>query len=313
MAQLSYRRHRFPAEIIQQLDDKTINDDEDAVMELRMMHKVRRLHTFDLATPALSAYEALEIATLNGAKATGFAKEVGALVPGMKGDAILVDLDRVARDPWIDPEFDIAHAFVERAMGADVPTVVIGGKIVVENHRPRTIDVEGLYREVREFCAKGLTPEQRARADFLRKIKPYVQAWYGTWHETMLAHYQLRVGAGATAVIRLRLRQCHTRRRGTVRHAVCANPRGAPPRGRRVRIRPVFVQNRCLAHASWDAEVRALCHTHNVIYQAFSLLSGGRPHRSLRTIIGPNFSTQLRTVSYETSRPRSARSSSTSR
>jgi cytosine/adenosine deaminase-related metal-dependent hydrolase len=90
------------------LDDKTINDDEDAVMELRMMHKVHRLHTFDLTTPALSAYEALEIATLNGAKASGFGDEVGALVPGMKGDAILVDLDRVARDPWIDPEFDIA-------------------------------------------------------------------------------------------------------------------------------------------------------------------------------------------------------------
>ena len=59
------------------LDDKTINDDEDAVMELRMMHKVHRLHTFDLATPALSAYEALEIGTLNGAKASGFAGEVG--------------------------------------------------------------------------------------------------------------------------------------------------------------------------------------------------------------------------------------------
>ena len=177
------------------LDDKTINDDEDAVMELRMMHKVHRLHTFDLATPALSAYEALEIATLNGAKATGFADDVGALVPGMKGDAILVDLDRVARDPWIDPEFDIADAFVERAMGADVATVVVGGKIVVEDHRLRTIDVEGLYREVRAFCAKGLTPEQKARADLLRKIKPYVQSWYSTWHETMLDQPFYRVNS----------------------------------------------------------------------------------------------------------------------
>src|SRR5712672_3160270 len=44
----------------------------------------------------------------------------------------------------------------------------------------------------------------------------------------------------------------------------------------RARIRPVFVQNRCLARASWDAEVRALCHTQGVIYQAFSLLSGNR-------------------------------------
>ena len=80
-------------------------------------------HPPDLATPALSAYEALEIATLNGARASGFADEVGALVPGMKGDAILVDLDRMACDPWIDPEFAIADAFVERAMDADVATV----------------------------------------------------------------------------------------------------------------------------------------------------------------------------------------------
>ncbi len=168
------------------LDDKTINDDEDAVMELRMMHKVHRLHTFDLTAPALSAYEALEIATMNGAKAAGFAGEVGALLPGMKGDAILVDLDRVARDPWIDPAFDIAEAFVERALGADVATVVIGGKIVVEDHRPRTIDVDALYREVRAFCAKGLTADQRARADLLAKIKPFVQAWYGSWAQDMV-------------------------------------------------------------------------------------------------------------------------------
>jgi 5-methylthioadenosine/S-adenosylhomocysteine deaminase len=167
------------------LDDKTINDDEDAVMELRMMHKVHRLHSFDLTAPALSAYEALEIATVNGARASGFGGEAGALAPGMKGDAILVDLDRVARDPWIDPKFDIAEAFVERAMGADVATVVIGGKIIIEDHRPQTIDVEALYREVRAFCAKGLAPEQRARADFLARIKPYVQAWYRTWHEGM--------------------------------------------------------------------------------------------------------------------------------
>ncbi len=168
------------------LDDKTINDDEDAVMELRMMHKVHRLHTFDLTAPALSAYEALEIATVNGAKAAGFGGEVGALLPGMKGDAILVDLDRVSRDPWLDPEFDIAGAFVERAMGADVATVVVGGKILIENHRPLTIDVDGLYREVRAFCAKGLTPQQRTRADLLARIKPYVQAWYRTWHLNMV-------------------------------------------------------------------------------------------------------------------------------
>jgi len=80
-------------------------------------------------------------------------------------------LDRVARDPWIDPEFDIADAFVERAMGEDVAAVVIGGKIVVENHQPRTLDVEGLYRR----CARSVRrahSRERARADCSRKINP---------------------------------------------------------------------------------------------------------------------------------------------
>src|ERR1700674_5318657 len=44
----------------------------------------------------------------------------------------------------------------------------------------------------------------------------------------------------------------------------------------RARVRPVLVQNRCLARAGWDAEVRALCQTQDIIYQAFSLLSGNR-------------------------------------
>jgi cytosine/adenosine deaminase-related metal-dependent hydrolase len=168
------------------LDDKTINDDEDAVMELRMVHKVHRLDTYELTSPPLSAYEALEIATRNGARACGFAGEAGALLPGMKGDAILVDLERVANDPWLAPEFDIVEAFVERAMGSDVATVVVGGRVVIEDRRPLTIDVEALYREIRQFCAKGLTPEHRARADLLREIKPYAQKWYAGWHEGMV-------------------------------------------------------------------------------------------------------------------------------
>ena len=167
------------------LDDKTINDDEDAVMELRMMHKVHRLDTYDLNSPPLSAYEALEIATVNGARACGFAGEAGALLPGMKGDAVLLDLSRVARDPWLDPAFDIVEAFLHRALGEDVAAVVVGGRVVVEDRRALTIDVDALYREIRAFCDKGLSPEQRARADLLAELKPHVQQWYAGWEDGM--------------------------------------------------------------------------------------------------------------------------------
>src|SRR5690349_21518855 len=62
------------------MDDKTINDDEDAVMELRMMHKVHRLSTYELTDRPLDAYEAFEIATVNGARVCGFEAECGALL-----------------------------------------------------------------------------------------------------------------------------------------------------------------------------------------------------------------------------------------
>jgi len=169
------------------MDDKTINDDEDAVMEVRMLHKLHRLHSFDLTAPALDAYEAIEMATVNGARACGFAGETGALLPGMKADAILVDLGRVERDPWIHPGLDPVEGFVQRAMGEDVRTVVIGGRVVMEDRRILSIDVETLHRDVREVCSRPLPPEQAARAAMLLRIKPYMQAWYRTWHEGMVA------------------------------------------------------------------------------------------------------------------------------
>lgn len=44
----------------------------------------------------------------------------------------------------------------------------------------------------------------------------------------------------------------------------------------KARHKPMVVQNRCYAAFSWDQEVRALCRTHNLIYQGFSLLTANR-------------------------------------
>jgi cytosine/adenosine deaminase-related metal-dependent hydrolase len=155
-------------------------------MEVRMLHKLHRLHSFDLTAPPLDAYAAIEMATVNGARVCGFEGETGALQPGMKADAIVVDVGRVERDPWIDPRLDPIEGFVQRALGEDVRTVVIRGRVVMEDRRVLTMDVEALFREVREFCARPLPPEQATRAAMLARIKPYVQAWYRTWHERMV-------------------------------------------------------------------------------------------------------------------------------
>src|SRR6266568_6567187 len=133
--------HRRGVNVAMGLDDKTINDDEDAVMELRMLHKLHRVPDFDMRTPALDAYDVLRMGTLNGARAVGFGGQIGALKPGMKADMILVDLDRVLRDPWMTDDLAIAEAFVHRAMGEDVDTAIVGGRVVMQDRTMTTLDV----------------------------------------------------------------------------------------------------------------------------------------------------------------------------
>jgi cytosine/adenosine deaminase-related metal-dependent hydrolase len=175
-----YAMHRRGVNVAMGLDDKTINDDEDAVMELRMLHKLHRVPDYDLRTPALSAYDVLRMGTVNGARALGFAGEIGALAPGMKADMILVDLDRVLRDPWLTEDLPIAEAFIHRAMGEDVNTAIVSGRVVMEDRRMRTLDVDGLYREIRK-AARHIPPRQRRHAEMLQRLKPYYQDWYNAW------------------------------------------------------------------------------------------------------------------------------------
>jgi diketogulonate reductase-like aldo/keto reductase len=44
----------------------------------------------------------------------------------------------------------------------------------------------------------------------------------------------------------------------------------------RARHKPMVVQNRCYAALGWDSDVRAICRTHGIIYQGFSLLTANR-------------------------------------
>ncbi len=66
---------------------------------------------------------------------------------------------------------------------------MVGGKICVEDHKLKTIDVPALSQEVQKFCEKGLPPEHRARADFLQKLKPYMRQWYKGWEGTQVPFY----------------------------------------------------------------------------------------------------------------------------
>ena len=66
-------------------------------------------------------------------------------------------------------------------MGQDVRTAIVGGRVVMEDGRMLTLDVDALYREIRKAAARGIPPRQRRHAEMLQRLKPHYQAWYNAW------------------------------------------------------------------------------------------------------------------------------------
>lgn len=168
------------------MDEKGINDDEDPFMELRMIYFLHRHAGISLTgCPALTPYEVLELATRNGARPTGYAGEIGALLPGMKADMILVDLEEMLDDPCMLPGFDMGEVLLRRGLGRHTDTVIVAGEVIMEHRELLKIDVDALYREVREQVAHGRTRAQLDNEAFLERIRPYYQAWYDSWTDGM--------------------------------------------------------------------------------------------------------------------------------
>ena len=95
-------------------------------------------------TAAVTAETALELATISGAQALGLGHEIGSIEPGKKADFALYDTRRVEWATLFNP----VNSLVYNADGRSVHTVVVDGRVVVENHRPLFVDEPALISEV---------------------------------------------------------------------------------------------------------------------------------------------------------------------
>lgn len=87
----------------------------------------------------LSTREAALAATEGSARILGFDR-IGRIAPGYKADLVLIDLDHPNWLPLNDPVNQLVHC----EDGTAVHSVMIGGRMVVENHRILTVDLERL-------------------------------------------------------------------------------------------------------------------------------------------------------------------------
>ncbi|MEM3823519.1 MAG: amidohydrolase, partial [Candidatus Bathyarchaeia archaeon] len=86
----------------------------------------------------LPAEKILEMATINGAKALAWDKEIGSIAVGKKADLIIISLKK----PHFTPLHNEISHMVYAGKSSDVETVIINGKIIMENGTLKTLNVE---------------------------------------------------------------------------------------------------------------------------------------------------------------------------
>jgi len=91
----------------------------------------------------LPAEKVLEMATIEGAKALLWENEVGTIEAGKKADLVLIDFKK----PHLCPLHNEISHLVYAAKASDVETVIINGKIVMENRKITTVNIDSVMKE----------------------------------------------------------------------------------------------------------------------------------------------------------------------
>jgi 5-methylthioadenosine/S-adenosylhomocysteine deaminase len=110
------------------------NNDLDMMEEMDLAAKLQKTYRAD--PRALGAQGALEMATIEGARALHMEKEIGSLEAGKKADFVILHLDV----PNAVPMFDVYSQIVYALKASEVETVVVGGQPVMKDGKVLTVE-----------------------------------------------------------------------------------------------------------------------------------------------------------------------------
>ena len=124
------------------------NNDLDMFEEMDLAAKLQKVTTGD--PQALNARQAVEMATIQGARAIGMEREIGSLEAGKRADLITIGLN----EPHAVPMYNVYSQLVYALKSSDVRNVMINGKMVLRNRKSATIDAAAVLAKAAEYQIK---------------------------------------------------------------------------------------------------------------------------------------------------------------
>jgi len=125
-------------------DGAASNNDLDMFEAMRQAAFQQKLVTMD--PTVISAPEALEMATIGGARVLGQQARIGSLEPGKRADLIIVSLARARQQPVFDPVSQIVYA----SRGDDVETTMVNGRFLMRDRKVLTLNEASVIAAARK-------------------------------------------------------------------------------------------------------------------------------------------------------------------
>ena len=146
-------------------DGAASNNDLDMFDEMRTAALIAKPVAGDAA--AVSAHEALHMATLGSARAFGLDDRIGSIEPGKRADLVAVNLD----EPETQPVFDPVSTLVYSASRRQVSDVWIDGRALLRHGQLRHLDRRAIIDQARRWHDPILAASE-GRADHAGEDQP---------------------------------------------------------------------------------------------------------------------------------------------
>lgn len=138
-------------------DGAASNNSLDMFSEMKFAALLSKAHKLD--PTALPAQVVLEMATINGAITLGLQDKIGSLEVGKKADIVMVDMKK----PHLAPLHNVISHLVYSAVGGDVDTVVVDGKVLMRERRVLTLDEVKVLEETQKAADDLLARREAAK------------------------------------------------------------------------------------------------------------------------------------------------------
>ena len=166
------------------LDGQGINDNDDFLQEMKLCYLLHRIPSLEMNSPHLSARQVFKMATETNASLLRFGSKIGRIEPGRDADLVLLDFKKM-RFPHTDRAHDPIEVLLYGGSSEQVHTVMVGGKVVVEDRKVLTIDEDCVASRLAEAASQPRNENEHASVKAIDELRRQVTLFYQGWIEKL--------------------------------------------------------------------------------------------------------------------------------